>query len=148
MKLKTRIAISWLVILKCPLLPLNPKKKFKNIMFKEIRIKFEKSNSNYKTLKIQEGWIKKAEIFRIFILNVLFKSFILDAFDNISKLIEHDSPYRFLDNALHTLPTDLGSRGAPASVPTEVSCNKYNCVIGSWLHETHLASHRTRYQNH
>ncbi|CAB0034421.1 unnamed protein product [Trichogramma brassicae] len=43
---------------------------------------------------------------------------------------------------------DLGSRGAPASVPTEVSCNKYNCVIGSWLHETRLASRRTRYQNH
>uniref|UniRef100_A0ABD2WI64 Uncharacterized protein n=1 Tax=Trichogramma kaykai TaxID=54128 RepID=A0ABD2WI64_9HYME len=42
----------------------------------------------------------------------------------------------------------LGSLGAPASVPTEVSCNKYNCVIGSWLHETRLASRRTRYQNH
>ncbi|CAB0032179.1 unnamed protein product [Trichogramma brassicae] len=40
--------------------------------------------------------------------------------------------------------TDLGSRGAPASVPTEVSCNAKNGVIGSWLHETRLASRRTR----
>ncbi|CAB0039233.1 unnamed protein product [Trichogramma brassicae] len=39
---------------------------------------------------------------------------------------------------------DLGSRGAPASVPTEVSCNAENGVIGSWLHETRLASRRTR----
>ncbi|CAB0042076.1 unnamed protein product [Trichogramma brassicae] len=42
---------------------------------------------------------------------------------------------------------DLGSRGAPASVPTEVSCNAENGVIGSWLHETRLVSRRTRYQN-
>ncbi|CAB0043569.1 unnamed protein product [Trichogramma brassicae] len=41
-------------------------------------------------------------------------------------------------------PPDLGSRGAPASVPTEVSCNAENGVIGSWLHETRLASRRTR----
>ncbi|CAB0039199.1 unnamed protein product, partial [Trichogramma brassicae] len=40
--------------------------------------------------------------------------------------------------------SDLGSRGAPASVPTEVSCNAENGVIGSWLHETCLASRRTR----
>ncbi|CAB0028984.1 unnamed protein product [Trichogramma brassicae] len=40
--------------------------------------------------------------------------------------------------------TDLGSRGAPASVPTEVSCNAENGVIGSWLHETRLVSRRTR----
>ncbi|CAB0032651.1 unnamed protein product [Trichogramma brassicae] len=40
--------------------------------------------------------------------------------------------------------TDLGSRGAPASVPTEVSCNAENGVIRSWLHETRLASRRTR----
>ncbi|CAB0036963.1 unnamed protein product, partial [Trichogramma brassicae] len=41
-------------------------------------------------------------------------------------------------------PKDLGSHGAPASVPTEVSCNAENGVIGSWLHETRLASRRTR----
>ncbi|KAL7293549.1 hypothetical protein TKK_0012991 [Trichogramma kaykai] len=31
------------------------------------------------------------------------------------------------------LLADLGSLGAPAGVITEMSCNKYNCVIGSWL---------------
>ncbi|CAB0039071.1 unnamed protein product [Trichogramma brassicae] len=39
---------------------------------------------------------------------------------------------------------NIQSRGAPASVPTEVSCNAENGVIGSWLHETRLASRRTR----
>ncbi|CAB0044409.1 unnamed protein product [Trichogramma brassicae] len=43
-----------------------------------------------------------------------------------------------------SLRTDLGSRGAPASVPTEESCNAENGVIGSWLHETRLAIRRTR----
>ncbi|CAB0042074.1 unnamed protein product [Trichogramma brassicae] len=48
---------------------------------------------------------------------------------------------------LRTSLPDLGSRGAPASVPTELSCNAENGVIGSWLHETRLVSRRTRYQN-
>uniref|UniRef100_A0ABD2X7A8 Uncharacterized protein n=1 Tax=Trichogramma kaykai TaxID=54128 RepID=A0ABD2X7A8_9HYME len=68
--------------------------------------------------------------------------------NNISKFL------RFMNLIKSKIPgeqtglyADLGSLGAPASVPTEVSCNKYNCVIGSWLHETRLASRRTRYQN-
>ncbi|CAB0044122.1 unnamed protein product [Trichogramma brassicae] len=47
-------------------------------------------------------------------------------------------------DSLSPFHANLGSRGAPASVPTEVSCNAENGVIGSWLHETCLASRQTR----
>ncbi|CAB0037326.1 unnamed protein product, partial [Trichogramma brassicae] len=63
---------------------------------------------------------------------------------HVSYIYSIDTKYRHRDITAHIPTPDLGSRGAPASVPTEVSYNAENGVKRSWLHETRLASRRTR----